>query len=221
MGSAKFIKSALNFQKHIELSKTEAYNGSGKAVVLPGLSFSFGSTISTVLPYGSRSSDQISLSDRLYSGNSLFLRGFGHNAIGPRFPSLPSDDISSLRNVFGDKCGGLFKHNAVLVASVPVPIASLAVNGSRAFAFCGYGSVSSPQLLKGKTLSQIYESSCRSGAALSLFRDILRETRVSIGCGFSVPIGPARIELTYAVPLLKSETDVIKQFQIGLGISIL
>ena len=54
----------------------------------------------------------------------------------------------------------------------------------------------------------------------SALNELLACTRASVGWGLSLPVGPARLELTYALPLLKAPSDSVRQFQVGLGISI-
>ena len=45
--------------------------------------------------------------------------------------------------------------------------------------------------------------------------------RASIGTGLSITLNPnIRLEATYSVPLLKASHDVIKPFQLGVGVSI-
>ena len=45
--------------------------------------------------------------------------------------------------------------------------------------------------------------------------------RASVGAGVSLTLSPAvTLEVTYAVPLLKSSHDVTKPFQLGVGISL-
>ena len=45
--------------------------------------------------------------------------------------------------------------------------------------------------------------------------------RVSVGAGISLALSPAiTLEVTYSVPILKSAHDVVKPFQLGVGVSL-
>ena len=170
-----------------------------------------------LLPNNSAKLNSVNISDRFYSGNSLFLRGFANNSIGSRqAPGLLRGGCE-----WGDIYGGLFKFNALAAVSAPIPVAAVARSGGRAFAFIGAGSVTSPPLDEHIAAGVDSSSLNRIGALASdAFRHSLDTARVSAGCGFSISIGPARVELTYSVPITKCRNDIVKPFQIGLGISI-
>ena len=45
--------------------------------------------------------------------------------------------------------------------------------------------------------------------------------RASAGAGVAIAIGPSvNLEVTYSIPILKASHDVIKPFQLGVGLSI-
>jgi outer membrane protein assembly factor BamA len=45
--------------------------------------------------------------------------------------------------------------------------------------------------------------------------------RASVGAGVAVMLAPSvNLEITYSIPILKSHHDVIKPFQLGVGLSI-
>ena len=73
-------------------------------------------------------------------------------------------------------------------------------------------------------LASIYDYN--SSAATSSVDDekplsLFGAMRVSLGWGFAVPLGnAARLELTYALPVLRASTDVVKPFQIGVGMTV-
>jgi outer membrane protein assembly factor BamA len=84
---------------------------------------------------------------------------------------------------------------------------SLAQNNGRAFMFFNAGSLGLPN----------YWAISRNNEKLSLFG----APRVSIGGGLSFAFGSAaRLEGTYTIPLLKSNSDVVKPFQLGVSLTI-
>ena len=206
-------------------------NEEGKAPVFthaPGLSFSLCGSAAAILPLSldgllnktgnnDRKAQNILLSDRLYSGNHMFSRGFAPNTIGPR--SVKGNGGCP----DGDILGGQLRYNALAAISAPVPVDTLAKYGARAFGFCSAAAILTPSGWKNKDLVEVLtgNSYCNSlSGNKNLLDEVMGSTRVSVGCGLSLPIGPARLELTYAMPLLKSSSDSVRQFQVGLGLSI-
>jgi outer membrane protein assembly factor BamA len=134
----------------------------------------------------------INLSDRYFQGGGLSLRGWQHAGVGPR-----SSDPSS-----PDALGGTFRCNALAALSGPFPFQFPTSESIKPFAFVNCGTVL---------------DSAVSSISPKVFLDSLR---VSGGCGLSYAIGPARLEVTYALPIRHTEHDLLKPFQIGIGISM-
>lgn len=200
----------------------------GKASVFthaPGLSISLCSSAAAIVPLNveallgsaDKSAQNILLSDRLYSGNHLFSRGFAPNTIGPRSVKGSGGCPG------GDVLGGQLRYNALAAISAPVPVDTLAKHGARAFGFCSAAAILTPSAWKNKDLIDILSGKSYSNSLSgnkNLLEEAIGSARVSVGCGLSLPIGPARLELTYSVPVLKTSSDSVRQFQVGLGVSI-
>jgi outer membrane protein assembly factor BamA len=194
---------------------------------VPGLSISLCSSAAAILPFNlgalfskstaaTATTPSVLLSDRFYSGNHLFARGFAPNTIGPRAAARGSGGCPE-----GDVLGGQLRYNALAAVSAPIPVDSLAKHGARAFGFCSAAAVLTPSAWQHRDLTGLMTG--RGGGALgaqSPLAEILGAARVSVGWGLSLPIGPARLELSYSLPLLKASSDSVRQFQVGLGISI-
>lgn len=192
-------------------------------VPVPGLALSLAATVAAVLPLGMGFAETgkrtpVPLCDRFFSGGNFFLRGFAPFSIGPRSAPYPNENFSG-GVAGGDALGGLIKTNALLAVSVPVPIAAAARNGARAFAFCSAGAVDSPQSLRNTSIFEIISGSSRINPT-EVLSEVARASRLVVGCGSSVSLGPVRLEASYAVPLRKDAGDAMRQFQIGIGISI-
>jgi outer membrane protein assembly factor BamA len=134
----------------------------------------------------------INISDRYFLGGGLSLRGWQQAGIGPR-----SCDTSS-----PDALGGNFKWNALAALSGPFPVQFPTSESFKTFAFVNCGSVL---------------NSTTRAISLEAFLD---SVRVSAGCGVSYAFGPARLEVSYALPIRHTEHDVLKPFQIGIGLSM-
>jgi outer membrane protein assembly factor BamA len=171
--------------------------------------------------------DFIPLSDRFHLGGPHSLRGFNLFGIGPRLPlevlpplppkpsaavsasasssSLPHWPVSTNPvSLSGPSLGGVSKCSLLGIAAVPLPVPVLARLGAKLFGFINFGGI-------GETKLPLFSS------ANPLFGQI----RLSAGAGVVVPVSNiARLELTYAIPLLKSSTDAVKPFQIGVGMTI-
>ena len=198
---------------------------------VPGLNFSFGSSGCVILPFYSRNifskkedacHPKVYLTDRLYSGSSLFMRGFSPNTIGPR-AAAGTKGINTGGIEGGDVLGGQVRYNMLAALSAPIPVDSLAKHGARAFAFFSGASVLTPETWVNRDITDLLSSRNRAEgqtATDGFFNSVLNSTRFCIGWGFSLPIGPARLELSYAIPLVKAPSDTVRQFQVGLGLSI-
>ena len=134
------------------------------------------------------------LSDRYYSGGPNSLRGFAPYGIGPRSCS-GSGGVSA-----GDSLGGDTRVTVAATLSAPVPHPDIAANGGRAILFINAGSI------------------CDKIINWNIRRE-LEMTRVSVGCGFTIPIGGAKLEVSYAIPLRMAKHDVLRGFQLGMSIN--
>ena len=132
------------------------------------------------------------LSDRYYLGGPLSLRGFGTHGCGARGSAVGV-------NEWGNPVGGTAKVSLLASLHCPIPVKSIADSGGRTFLFFNCGNI-------GSGLS----SALSFGFA-----------RASLGIGASFSLGPARFECTYALPILKADQDVVKQFQFGAGLDLI
>ena len=204
-GSAQFLKTELSTQLHRTLGPgifgqpgLVASLCGNLGLLIPLKVFGFEPTTST----GYLGNGKIPhMSDRFYLGGPLSLRGFHNYGIGSR------NSLVAGGSQFGDPFGGISKSSLLLSLSVPIPVMSLAQNNGRAFMFFNAGSLGSPN----------YWAISRNKEKLSLFG----APRVSIGGGLSFAFGSAaRLEGTYTIPLLKSNSDVVKPFQLGVSLTI-
>jgi outer membrane protein insertion porin family len=132
-------------------------------------------------------------SDRFYLGGPMSLRGFETYGIGPR-------GIRSIHSsCTGSPLGGTTKLNCIAMVHWPIPLKIMAESGCRNFIFLNCGSLGSG-----------------FGSKFPL-----GQPRLSIGAGGSFAFGPAKFECSYSFPIIRAEQDVVKQFQIGAGLTIL
>ena len=94
--------------------------------------------------------------------------------------------------------GGNTKASLMVSLHCPVPLRAMAESGCRSFVFLNCGSI-------GRGAS--------SGSVFGF-------PRLSVGLGGSFALGPARLECTYSLPLLRAEQDQLKQVQIGAGLTL-
>jgi outer membrane protein assembly factor BamA len=107
----------------------------------------------------------------------------------------------------GNAFGGLCKFSVLGMLSAPININALGPDGARAFIFMNAGSVGMAHM------RNIHPN----GTNVPFFGHL----RASVGTGLAITVGPAvRLEMTYAVPLLKAPHDATKSFQLGVGLSI-
>jgi outer membrane protein assembly factor BamA len=151
------------------------------------------------------------MSDRYFLGGPLSLRGMHLNGAGPRgFRPPPAGAgtgagaASPPRDV-GDALGGLTKITGLAALSAPLP-----------FSFQSSESMKTLLFLNGAILlpHTVFP------LALPKQNNIFSCLRVSVGAGLSYSMGPARLELTYALPLLTSSHDNTKSFQIGVALGM-
>lgn len=177
----------------------------------------------------------VHMSDRYHLGGPFSMRGFQLYGAGYQGSDVTSH-ADSLKNSTvgksgynlsqltgsnsgaidedGASLGGVSKCTLLASLSVPLPVESLARTGATAFGFVNFGGVGSPS---------IYDFNHRHGVA-SIDNEkplLFGAMRMSLGCGVAVPLGSAaRLELTYALPVLRASTDVTKPFQIGVGMTV-
>lgn len=118
--------------------------------------------------------------------------------------------------------GGDTKSTFLAFLSVPIPIPALATTTLRAFWFVNAGSLGNSNYWKVRVLEklkggQTYQTSELKGRSSPLFGYM----RASIGSGISMSFqNLLRLEATYSVPILSSQNDRLKDFQLGVGLSI-
>jgi outer membrane protein assembly factor BamA len=128
----------------------------------------------------------------------------------------------------GDSLGGVGVLSASALLSVPLPFRGVAdkLSGVRAFTFVNVGCLANPSYwgryychkLASSSSSSLSSSSSRGGGEGG---GLWGAPRASVGGGLSVAFTPnVRMELTYSVPVLKSDHDCTRGFQIGLGMSM-
>lgn len=203
-GSAQFIKSELFTQLHRTLGP-RIYGQPGltssiccnMGILIPLKIFGFNPTTTTEYLGNGKIPH---LYDRFHLGGPLSLRGFHNYGVGDRNSSLSGG------SQFGDPLGGVSKSSLSFLLSVPIPIKSLAQNNGRAFVFANGGSVGSYNYWFQKNKDVI---------------NLFGYPRVSVGGGLSFTLGSsARIEGTYSIPILKTNDDISKPFQLGVSLSI-
>ena len=203
-GTAQFLKLDSGYQYHRTIGSS-LYNKAG-------LTTSVCASAGLILPLDvilkgldSSSSRAVHLADRYHLGGPLSLRGFDHYGVGGRCD--PRKGGAAL----GDACGGTSILSLLSYLSIPFPFSGLKDYG-RAFAFINAGSLGSCDYWRPPSPGQT-----RSLAGL-LGLDALR---ASLGGGVVVNVNNSvRIECTYSLPLLKADRDVVKPFQLGLGLTV-
>lgn len=233
-GTSTFIKQEVSAQAHSTLGPRIPYLGSQHALTL-----SVAGSLGLLLPLhtiffpqqtsltkvsdnvNTVDSEFVPLLDRFHLGGPNSLRGFNLFGIGPKLPlevpppkpassttlSLPRWPLASpdLISPSGPSLGGISKCSLLGVAAVPLPVPALATLGAKLFGFINFGGL-------GETRNSSFTNS---------LNPLFGQIRLSAGAGIVVPVSSiARLELTYAVPLLKSTTDATKPFQIGVSMTI-
>lgn len=104
-----------------------------------------------------------------------------------------------------DALGGDRRTSLLAMLSMPVGIPVLAKNGMRAFIFGNAGTLHSSDRNSDSNRNQ------------SLFGSV----RASVGAGLSISMADAvRLEMSYAFPILRAPQDQVKNFQLGISLSI-
>ena len=228
-GSAQYVRADISLEKHSTLLASKS-NPSQR--IVGSLCGSFATT--RVLDFTSLWSTDISdrddnnvhingkgerklchMSDRLFLGGPLSLRGLNLNGAGPRsFRRSPTDSASIEPGLMskppdvGDALGGLTKITALAALSSPLPFSHQAAESIKTILFLN-GAVLLPHT--------VFPLAAPNSATHS---DLLSCLRLSVGAGLSYSMGPVRLELTYALPLLTSSHDNTKSFQIGVALGM-
>ena len=230
-GTARYARVDVTAEKHLSLSSVLPLRGLEGVVASWCGSFGTarlldlpGSTCASQVNLTSRyyTSDgqrkQLHMSDRFFLGGPMSLRGFHLYGAGPRgtavTPTRQNDMLPMLRS--GDLCGvdddalgGMTRVVGMLGLSAPLPFKFTSSENVRTFIFANYGALLPHSMWPLVPIAK----------SLSL-QEAISPFRVSIGCGVSYSLGPARLELTYALPVRMARHDVIKPFQIGIGLSM-
>lgn len=193
-GSAQFLRSEVTLQNHQTLGPS-LFNQ-------PGLVASLCGHLGVVYPLNSDKS--LNVSDRYHNGGPMSVRGFDYYGIGAR------GDPNTGGNISGDSIGGISKLNLIAMLSMPIPQETAAAAGGRLFVHCNIGSIG--PLSHWKSTSLI---------SPNIFGFALNNMRASLGGGVSFQImNSIRLEMSYSLPLLRARHDVLKPFQIGVGVTI-
>ena len=136
-----------------------------------------------------------------------------------------------------DSLGGTRRLSAVALLSAPFPFSFLGESASsfgRIIAFINAGSVgngdNSELIASGYSTNTTTQPASPSTAFISRKHDQKKYSpirnfpfgnpRVSVGCGLSLGIGPAKCEITYSLPIMKAVTDDCRGFQLGFGLTL-
>lgn len=232
-GNAQFVKSDINYQQHFNMQPwvrtVQRYlrnhnTQSSLQKSSNGLVLSVGGSFGIIYPlqhvfrmistYASEddsndltyspNTSKVYLSDRYHSGGPLLLRGFSIYGVGPRASHALSGGYQ-----YGDSIGGLVKTNAIAALSFPIPWKVL--SGTNGLLF-----------LNGGTLGLgVMAPNDPSATTTSRIMNFLGYPRLTVGTGLVWNISQAaRLEVTYSLPFLRAENDIVKPFQIGVGLSI-
>lgn len=167
------------------------------------------------------------------------MRGFSINGTGPRAqrvisvkssqdPTITTTTTTSSivkpnNYIKSDSLGGDFKSTLLATLSTPFPLRLLANNQARAFIFLNGGMIGNN--LTSNNLFGIHNHHHSTATATTSssvpLHSLLRNIRVSMGVGISISIADTmRLELSYAIPIIKSSQDQTKAFQLGIGVSM-
>lgn len=124
------------------------------------------------------------------------MRGFATNGYGDRC-LLPTAEIYS-----NNTTGGHSKAHAIVSLATPIAY------GIDGFVFANAGAI-------GGTLWPLAPLASITSTPSSL----LTSMRAAAGAGLALDVGVAKLELTYAIPLIRAANDIVKPFQLGIGMS--
>ncbi|KAL0099298.1 hypothetical protein PUN28_020102 [Cardiocondyla obscurior] len=136
---------------------------------------------------------KMSIADHFFLGGPLNLRGFDIRGCGPRYD--------------GNSVGGEMYWAAAFHAYTPLPFRPNDKN-FKLHGFINGGNLSNFTFAYGNLYNQ----------NMKIFTE---NVRCAVGGGIAVSLGSARIELNLVSPLLFVRSDVLQQFQFGIGIQYL
>ena len=193
-GSAQFLRSEITLQNHQTL---------GPSVFdQPGLVGSVCGHLGVIYPLNREKS--LHVSDRYHNGGPMSIRGFDYYGVGAR------GDPNTGGNINGDSVGGMSKLNLIALLSMPIPQKTAAAAGGRVFVHCNIGSIGPLVYWKSSNF-----------LTPNIFGLAFDNLRASLGGGVSFQImNSIRLEMSYSLPLLRASHDVLKPFQIGVGMTI-
>jgi outer membrane protein assembly factor BamA len=85
----------------------------------------------------------------------------------------------------------------------------------------GSGSSSSTKINNPENENNIGKKFCNSNNGKDTNAPLFGHLRASAGAGAAIALAPSvNLEVTYSIPILKASHDVIKPFQLGVGLSI-
>lgn len=237
-GTAQFIKSDVKVQAHRKIGPPVLGQTGMVASLTGNLGWAMPLGALAPLLFSYKEKEQrlpdiepnlhIPVADRFSLGGPLSLRGFDLNGVGPRSFSGREHHLQShgsnpygrphgFMAPIGDSLGGVGVASAAAILSVPLPLKDMSdkLSGVRAFTFLNVGSLGNPMYW-----AHFYCRHLGSGTGIPSV-PFWGAPRASVGGGISVAFAPSvRLELTYSVPLLKSDHDSTRGFQIGLGMSV-
>lgn len=190
VGDVKFVKAEVEGQKHIALGPL--YFG------IPILNFSFSGHVGTVKSYGSEQDRPARISDRFFLGGPTSVRGFNHKGIGPRASPLDGGVAQ------GDALGGDVSYNGTASVGFPVPLPLFAALGLRGQFFANAGNLT--------TWDRVLDEK-------KWMKNLVDDTRVSVGLGLVWGTRIGRLEANYSWILKSLGHDNLKRAQLGLGLT--
>jgi outer membrane protein assembly factor BamA len=209
-GDAQFVRADVSFQDNILLKSFLSNPADGLVLsvaascgLIHPLQASFHQLFNRIF----RASDEVMpleppvnrifATDRYQAGGPMNLRGLSIYGIGPRANAAAAGGYEA-----GDSIGGLVKSNVSAGVSCPLRLPWPGLHDARGFLFLNCGALG-----KGEWSST---------------RNYLGSPRLSIGSGFAINLSnAARLEVSYAMPLLYAKHDLSKPFQIGVGLSLI
>lgn len=164
----------------------------------PHESFTFQLGLQAGLLRSINNNKKINIADKFFLGGPLSLRGFDMRGCGPR--------------VDGNSIGGDVYWAGALHFYTPLPFISSKNTFSQLFKLHGF--------LNGGNLTNF--SFDLSKGVRDNCKIFTNDVRCSIGAGLTLKLGSvARVELNFIHPLRSVKSDVLRQFQFGIGVQYL
>ncbi|CAI5711991.1 unnamed protein product [Hyaloperonospora brassicae] len=190
VGDVQFVKAEVEGQKHMAAGP-EVFG-------FPILNFGFSYHLGMVKSYGSDQNRPARISDRFFLGGPMNVRGFNHKGIGPRASPLDGGVVQ------GDALGGDVSYRGTASMGFPAPLPLFAALGLRGQVFANVGNLTTwDRLLDEK----------------KWMKNLVDDTRVSVGLGLVWGTRIGRIEANYSWILKAHDHDNIKRAQLGLGMT--